>query len=120
MTHRSPLTTALMALLLSAPLSIASAQEQAADALPAIASEAGATAASPAPATSPSGHHRFCPKHKGQSHGQKTGHHGGKRCSGKHGGKKHAKHQQVLDRLDRIEQRQILIETMLRQLLDRN
>ena len=119
MTHRSPLTTALMALLLSAPLSIASAQEQAADALPTIVSEASATAESPALDAPTPGHHRFCPKHKGQGQGKKTGHHGGKRCSSKHGGK-HAKHQQVLDRLDRIEQRQILIETMLRQLLDRN
>ena len=58
--------------------------------------------------------------------GMMKGHHGmGRHCM-KHGGRggkgkghemKHGHHQDVLNRLDRIEKRQIIIETMLRELL---
>ena len=61
----------------------------------------------------------------GKGHGMKHGKHGGSKGHGmKHGGHggrghgmKHGHHQDVLKRLDRIEKRQILIETMLRELL---
>lgn len=61
-------------------------------------------------------------KHKGMT----KGHHGTGRGCMKHGGRggkgkgremKHGHHQDVLKRLDRIEKRQIIIETMLRELL---
>ena len=52
-------------------------------------------------------------KHGG---GGMHGKHGGGK-HGKHGGKMHDFHQQALQRLDRIEKRQILIEAMLRELL---
>ncbi len=63
-------------------------------------------------------------KHGGGKHGKHGGcKHGKQGCSGmhgkhgKHGGKMHDFHQQALQRLDRIEKRQILIEAMLRELL---
>lgn len=62
------------------------------------------------------GHHRMHGGQAGGVHGRGMKHDGGG-MHGKHGGKRHDFHQQVLDRLDRIEKRQILIETMLRELL---
>ena len=53
-------------------------------------------------------------KHGG---GGMHGKHGGGGMHGKHDGKMHDFYQQVLQRLDRIEKRQTLIEAMLRELL---
>lgn len=80
----------------------------------------------PASASVSQGEKQTVPEKKTCRHkGTMKGHHGMGGHGMKHGGKgegkghkaKHGHHQEVLKRLDRIEKRQALIETMLRELL---
>ena len=85
--------------------------------------EAESGAQEPAPTVSPSSQETV-PRTPQRQKGMK-GHHGMGGHGMKHGGKgagkgkhmKHGHHQEVLKRLERIEKRQIIIETMLRELL---
>ena len=108
MTHCSRIIIPFAALLLVAPLSASIAQT--AEQTPTAAPTAATSAA-------------ILPGPQGKSSHPRCRHHGAGGKTGGHGGGKaghHGKRKLVLEQLERIEQRQILIETMLRQLLARS
>ena len=107
MTTRSLTTIGCAALLLIAPLSASVAQtaiDQAAPLPPAATLVAPPPVAGPGQTNQPK--HPRCRHHAAGGKGGKAGH--------------HRRGLQIQNQLERIEQRQILIETMLRQLLSAN